>query len=63
MGLGEDIVQRPVEIRGQLLHYIRGFRGAAELRGRAVRVDCSGDLEDILTELEEMLIAERQRNS
>ncbi len=50
-------------IRGQLLNYIRGFRGAAKLRGRAVGVDCREDLSDILSELEEMLSAERQRNS
>ncbi|MCK5115209.1 MAG: tRNA-dihydrouridine synthase family protein [Candidatus Aegiribacteria sp.] len=50
-------------LRGQLLKYIRGFRGAADLRGRAVGVDCREDLSDILSELEELLIAERQRNS
>ncbi len=48
--------------RGQLLNYIRGFRGAAELRGKAVGVDCREDLADILSELEELLSAERQRN-
>ncbi len=50
-------------LRGQLLNYIRGFRGAAELRGRAVGVGCREDLEDILSELAELLSTERQRNS
>ncbi len=49
-------------LRGQLLNYIRGFRGAAELRGRAVGVDCREDVSDILSELEELLNTERQRN-
>jgi tRNA-dihydrouridine synthase len=49
-------------LRGQLLNYIKGFRGAADLRGRAVGVDCREDLSDILSDLEELLIAERQRN-
>ncbi|NOQ23139.1 MAG: tRNA dihydrouridine synthase DusB [Candidatus Aegiribacteria sp.] len=50
-------------LRGQLLHYIGGFRGAAGLRGRAVGVDCEEDLSDILSELEELLNAERQRKN
>ncbi|MCD4702183.1 MAG: tRNA-dihydrouridine synthase family protein [Candidatus Aegiribacteria sp.] len=50
-------------LRGQLLHYIKGFRGAADLRGRAVGVDCGEDLSDILSELKELLNLERQRNN
>lgn len=50
-------------MRGQLLHYIKGFRGAADLRNRAVGVDCREDLSDILSELEELLNTERQRRS
>jgi len=50
-------------LRGQLLHYIRGFRGAADLRGKAVGVDCREDLSDILFELEILLNLERQRNN
>ncbi len=50
-------------LRGQLLHYIRGFRGAADLRARAVGVDCREDLSDILSELEKLLKLERQRKA
>lgn len=50
-------------LRGQLLNYIRGFRGAAELRGRAVRVGNRADLTDILSELQELLSVERLRKS
>ncbi len=46
-------------LRGQLLNYIRGFRGAAALRGKAVGVDSREDLSDILSELEELLKTER----
>lgn len=46
-------------LRGQLLQYIRGFRGASGLRGKASRVDSREDLEDILKELETMLEQER----
>jgi tRNA-dihydrouridine synthase B len=42
-------------LRGQLLNYIRGFRGASELRGKATGVATSADLEDILVELETKL--------
>lgn len=50
-------------LRGQLLHYIKGFRGASELRGRAVGVDSKEDLSDILYELEQLLNLERQRRN
>ncbi len=42
-------------IRGHLLQYIKGFRGASLLRGRASGVDCWEDLEDILNDLKAML--------
>lgn len=47
-------------MRGQLLNYIKGFRGASELRCRATGVDSREDLSDILSELEEFLNRERQ---
>jgi tRNA-dihydrouridine synthase B len=50
-------------LRGQLLHYIKGFRGASELRGKAVKVDSRKDLSDILYELEKLLNLERQRRN
>ncbi len=45
-------------MRGQLLTYIKGFRGASELRCRAAGVDSKEDLSDILTDLEGFLSQE-----
>lgn len=50
-------------LRGQLLHYIKGFRGASELRRKAVGVDSRDDLSDILHELGELLNIERQKRN
>jgi tRNA-dihydrouridine synthase len=50
-------------LRGQLLHYIKGFRGASELRRKATGVDSMEDLSDILYELEQLLNLERQRSN
>lgn len=36
--------------RGQLVHYLKGFRGAASLRSRAVRVESEEDVRDVLAE-------------
>jgi len=49
-------------LRGHLLHYIKGFRGASELRSRAVKVESREDLSIILSELEKMLEIEEHRN-
>ena len=47
-------------LRGYLLHYIKGFRGASELRSRAVRVDSKEDLLNILSDLQ--ILLERRNN-
>ncbi|MBD3278786.1 MAG: tRNA dihydrouridine synthase DusB [Candidatus Aegiribacteria sp.] len=49
-------------LRGHLLQYIRDFRGASRLRGRASRVDSREDLEDILKVLEKLLKEDREKN-
>jgi len=40
--------------RGHLVHYLRGFRGASELRSRAVRVESDGDVRAVCEMAEEM---------
>ena len=40
-----------LEFRKHFGRYITGFRGAAELRSRAVRVETLGDIESIITAL------------
>ena len=42
-------------LRGHLLQYIKGFRGASDLRCRAAGVDCAADVENILAELRDRL--------
>jgi tRNA-dihydrouridine synthase B len=40
--------------RGQLVHYLRGFRGASALRGAAVAVSCREDVESLMDRVEEL---------
>ena len=49
-------------LRGHLLQYIRDFRGASKLRGRACRVDSVEDLEDVLNVLEKLLERDRKEH-
>ncbi len=46
-------------LRGHLLHYLKGFRGASGLRRKAVHVENLADLNSILAEAEELLRMER----
>lgn len=41
--------------RGQLVHYLKGFRGASVLREAAVAVSCREDVESLMDRAEEML--------
>ncbi len=47
-------------LRGHLLNYMKGFRGASELRSLATGVDNEEDLENILSELEKHLHREME---
>jgi hypothetical protein len=47
-------------LRGHLLNYIRGFRGASMFRSMATGVDSEEDLENILGELEKQLDQEME---
>lgn len=42
--------------RGHLVHYFRGFRGASELRNRAVRVESDDDVRTVCAMAEEMAV-------
>ena len=46
-------------LRGHLLNYLKGFRGASGLRRKAVHVENSTDLNGILAEAEKLLRMER----
>ena len=46
-------------LRGHLLQYLKGFRGASALRGKAVHVNSLADLNSVLAEAEELLKMER----
>jgi len=48
-------------LRGHLLNYLKGFRGASSVRRRAVRVSCEEELEELLMQAEEMMSMERSR--
>ena len=45
--------------RGHLMHYIRGFRGAAELRAKAVSVASDEDVRELLSRVAELVALER----
>lgn len=46
-------------LRGHLLHYLRGFRGASSLRGKAVKVGSGMELSEVLAEAERLMDLER----
>lgn len=50
-------------LRGHLLHYLKGFRGASALRGKAVHVNSPADLNSVLSEAEELLKMEGNYHS
>lgn len=47
-------------LRGHLMQYLRGFRGASALRASAVRVESDEQVEELLLEMEHMIVLERQ---